>query len=251
MKTSRITITLLLLQIVAVMGLRAQTPDLEVDGNLMGWYYQIGSFRLSDRFSLSDEIHVRRAGVFKTWQQFLFRPSINYHLNEQAKATVGYTLIRTYPYGQWPVNGVDPENNVCGQFQLNSSMGKLKITHPLRLEERWIGRFMGNEDQISGYAHAARFRYRITGKILLSKKSDHWAMKFFSETWLNLSAFHLPVGFNQQWLAAAIDYRPVPSTTLELGLLNQWLNRGNSRFENNLAIQLGCILNFDFRRKKE
>ncbi|HHG86385.1 MAG TPA: DUF2490 domain-containing protein [Bacteroidetes bacterium] len=254
MKFLRFISALLLLLIVKPGASCAQASGWDIDPNVNGWFSYVGKYRLHDRFGLYNELHFRRTHVVTGWQQYLFRPGFDYFANPNLKLTVGMTVIRSHPYGKWPAPRVIPEQNVWVQALLKQKVKRLTISHRYRLEERWIGvaHATGNEVLIAGYAHASRFRYRLTFKVPLGKVSgkNRLALTVFSESWLNLNAWHLPVSFNQHWFSATLGYALSKDIGLQIGALHQWLFRGNgNRFESNPTLLAGFSWAPDFRRK--
>jgi len=137
-----------------------------VDSSFNTWWSNINKYNLNENWYLTSELHFRRANGINNWQQFILRPALNYKLNSTVDLTVGYSYIRSYPYGNQPIAIMTPENNVWEQVTLKHKSGKLNISHRYRFEQRFIGNTifspLTSEASINGYNYGQRFRYRLT-----------------------------------------------------------------------------------------
>lgn len=211
-----------------------------IDHSFDTWWSNINQYKINDNWYASSELHIRRANGVQDWQQFLFRPAINYKLNKQVEFAVGYTYVLSYPYGEQPITTRTPEHNVWEQVTLKQGFDKLKISHRYRLENRFIGTPTttdGINFSINGTTYAQRFRYRITASYPISEK---WFVKGFEEIWMNLNNNNfLPSSLNQNWLYGGFGYKFSDKINLEAGYMNQLIKKGdNVHFENNPTTQV-------------
>ncbi len=232
----------------------SQSQDRVVDSSNNGWYFYIGSFKLSDNFGLYSELHFRRANIISDPQQFLFRPGIDYFLNEHVVFTVGYTYILSYPYGEQPLPTEIPENNIWEQVLLKHAVGKVEFQHRYRFEQRWIGKPVpvNNDYEIDGTVFANRFRYRLTAKIPLftisEEKNTELFLAIFDEIWFHLNDNLSPRALDQNWIYAALGYQFNAQGNIQLGFLDQYLLKPDGvHVENNPTLQVGFFYNLDFR----
>jgi hypothetical protein len=145
-------LSIILLQIAFINAVKPQSPVIAHSTNW--WNALVGHYRFSDKWGLYDELHIRRANYLAEWQQFLFRPGINYFLNDNVTLTLGYTYIQSYPYGTQPLPTIIPENNVWQQVFVQQKIGKVALKHRYRFEERWSGNAVAlpaDEYKIDGY----------------------------------------------------------------------------------------------------
>ncbi len=225
----------------------------DIDQSVNGWYFMINDFKLTERWSIGSELHFRRAEVITSWQQFLFRPSINYKLTDHSIATVGYTYIRSYPYGEQPLPTTIPENNLWQQITLDHTAGKVGFSHRYRLEERFIGQAVATNNggyEIDGTQYRQRFRYRLTAKIPLYVDDAGIARFFlllFDEVWFNLEDNFLPNNFDQNWLYGALGFQFNPQGNVQVGMMDQYISKGDGiHYERNPTFQLALFYNLDF-----
>ncbi len=216
------------------------------------WNGIIGHYRLSDKWGLYDELHIRRANYLETWQQFLFRPGINYFLNDNVVFTLGYTYIQTYPYGSQPVPTVIPENNIWQQVILKHKKGKVSITHRYRWEERFIGKAILDTEKnnyiISGTNYTNRFRYRIIVGVPIK---NNWSFTFYDEVFISIDKKMQQFGFNQNWITGLINYKVSENLKISVGMMQQYFKKSDGiHYENNPTIQFGIGYKFDFRKNE-
>jgi hypothetical protein len=213
-----------------------------VDKNNNIWLSNINDYKINAKLSLSSELHIRRTEWLESWQQFLFRPAINYSVKPDVILTAGYTYITSNPYGKQALAVTTPENNFWEQVTLNHGVGKLKISHRYRLEHRFIGKtiFNGEGYEIKGTNYAQRFRYRATFALPLNEK---FSAEAFNEVWIVLADNFMPLALNQNWLYAGLKYKVNENTSVGLGYMNQLIKKGDGiHYESNPTIQFALFL---------
>ncbi|MCG8576524.1 MAG: DUF2490 domain-containing protein [Flavobacteriales bacterium] len=230
---------------------KVSAQDEQIDHNFNSWWSNINKYHLGAKTFLSSELHIRRTNGLDKWQQFLFRPAVNYKVNDHLVSTVGYTFIQTYPYGNQPIVAVTPEHNVWEQVTLKHNIKKVNLSHRFRMEHRFIGQETVDSNgqyRTNGFNYAQRFRYRFTGQFPLSKNQKVFG-KWFDEIWLNLSNSFMPRSLNQNWLYLGVGYRFSDIGNVQVGFMDQLIKKGDGvHYENNPTIQ--CSVSFELGRKK-
>ena len=247
MKKIRLFVTIVLT--IATSPLLAQT---EIYGDNDVWFLGLNSITLSEKWSLFNEIHLRRHQWLNQKEQFLLRPAVNYAFNDAVVATVGYTYIRTYPYGEYPLPISVPENNVWEQITLSHKITEqVSIAHRYRIEHRFIGDIQQNSNgasEIDGTRFTQRFRYRLTANFPIVRNEDDLARVYghvFDELWVNLRDELHVMNFDRNWLYLGIGYRFSPEARIEAAFLDQWINHPtNDRYEHNPTLQF--TVGYDF-----
>lgn len=248
----RITV---LFAITMMLGLSASAQHKEVTRSTNGWFMLMNQLRLNEGWSLSNELHIRRADVYERWQQFLLRPALNYHINPNVELSVGYTYIKNYPYGEQPVKMKAAENNIWQQLLLKQAIGKVGILHRYRLEERFVDRVRQVNDgqyEINGTDYRQRFRYRITANIPLLQFTEQKVLfaSVFDELWVNLENDFMLSSFNQNWFYAGLGYQFNKMGNLQAGYLNQVIHKGDGvHYEINPTISVALFYNFDMKQQ--
>ncbi|KAA1247012.1 DUF2490 domain-containing protein [Aquimarina sp. RZ0] len=202
------------------------------EDELGAWYMYFGTNQITDKLSIHTEAQFRFYEIATTFNQLLLRTGLNYHINDNAIATMGYGYINTDgSFADIPEEENTDEHRIFEQFILKNSIGKFKFEHRYRLEQRFISAQSDNFTE-----HRARYRLQLT--YVINKK---WFLNLYDEVFINLQE---PI-FGQNRLYGAIGYTFKPNLSIQLGYLkNHFTNRNFDR------LQLGVIFNTDFRKKK-
>ncbi|MEP6845427.1 MAG: DUF2490 domain-containing protein [Panacibacter sp.] len=195
--------------------------------NKIGWYSIFIMPKISDKISAQIEYQWRRSGIIKNWQQSLSGAGIMYKINDKLTIQTGYALLRTYPTGSTTLAAVPktfPEHRIYEQLTVKSPIGKAILSHRLRLEQRWIGKFdIINSNKPDSWVYLNRIRYMPRLDIPLSNK-------FYAEALDELAiGFGKNVGenvFDQNRFALMAGYKLNKYVRIEAGYLNQTLQLG-------------------------
>lgn len=230
------------------------------NGNL--WVSHWGDHRTAKHWSFHTEAHWRRADLGVNWQQLLLRPAINYHLNDQVMFTFGYSYYRNYPYGEYPIKYVNWEHQLWEQVQLTQPLGRLKIAHRFRLEQRYIATLTASpDDPLTGvfdkYTYQSRFRYRVWLTLPLGRAQVEpgvFSANFYDEVFLSFGDSQRLDYINQNRISALLGYQVNKPFSILAGYLFQNIQRpgaaaGADLVENNSTIHMVLVYNLDLRKK--
>ncbi|GAA4111896.1 hypothetical protein GCM10022393_09900 [Aquimarina addita] len=196
------------------------------------WYMYFGTNQISDKLSIHSEAQFRFYEMVNTFNQLLLRTGLNYHLNENAIATMGYGYINTDGTFE-DISGEENtnEHRLFEQFILKNILGKIKFEHRYRLEQRYIS------TQLDDFVeHRARYRLQLTYPL-----NNKWFLNVYDEVFINLQE---PI-FGQNRLYGAVGYLAKSNLSIQLGYLKNHFTGQN--FD---RLQLGIIFNTDFRKDK-
>ena len=149
--------------------------------------------------------------------QVLLRPALSYGLNEQASVWLGYAFVVTHPDGRPSFD----EHRYWQQFLYNfTPIHSLNIQSRTRLEQRHI------EDS-SDTGHKLRQMFRFTLPSHINPKLQ-WV--FYDEYFVNLNDtdYGAVRGFDQNRAFVGVNWAVNKQANLELGYLNQYVNRSNN-----------------------
>lgn len=210
------------------------------------WFLLLNKYELSDKISVGNETHLRFDDYFNDVQQFIIRPYLDLNFgNKDLVYSIGYSYIKTYPYGDFPLPAAKPENNVWEQITLNHKYGKLNVSHRYRLEQRFISNLVYNAQNDSfeteGNTYGNRFRYRITFKYDLS---DKIFINAFDELWIKSSKGFFDADYDRNWIYAGIGYNISPDASIQLAYLHQNIKNNSTRYEIHPGFQLTGSINF-------
>lgn len=228
------------------------------------WVSHWGDHRVLDRWSLHSEAHWRRAELGASAQQVLLRPAVNFHLNDQVMFTAGYSHYRNTPYGEHPARFANWEHNVYQQVQISRSIGRVRISDRLRLEQRFIARMRSESASegnavLDGYAYQNRLRFRLMASVPLGRDTDGkdgpFSLHVYDEVFLNFGDTHIPDHIQQNRVSALLGYRVNKPVQVMLGYLHQTIQRpgaaaGADLVEQNATLHLVVVCDLDLRKKK-
>jgi hypothetical protein len=197
------------------------------DKNNIAWFSTIVTPRITKKLSGHIEYQFRRVNWVSDWQQSLLRAGLNYKFHPQATGHIGYGWILTFPYGANTIASVPKtfqEHRIYEQLVVNSAVGKVALTHRLRLEQRWIGKLNTiASEKPDDWVYLNRIRYMLRADVPVTKKVYVAA---YDEIFIG---FGKNVGeniFDQNRISALIGYKFHSTFKLEAGFLNQSLQLG-------------------------
>lgn len=196
------------------------------------WYMYFGTNQVTDKLSIHTEAQFRFYEVTSTFNQLLLRTGLNYHISDNAIATLGYGYINTDgTFEDIPGEENSNEHRIFQQFILRNVVGKFKFEHRYRLEQRFISTQLDDFTE-----HRARYRLQVTYPL-----NEKWFLNVYDEVFVNLQE---PI-FGQNRLYGAIGYNVQNNFNVQLGYLKNHFTGIN--FD---RLQLGVIYNTDFRKSK-
>ena len=211
----------------------SQSNSILPDDYLGSWLMYFGTHHLNDKYSIHYETQLRNYEPINNFFQLLPRVGLNYKIDANSMITAGYAFIPTQTDfdGGWGNNMVT-ENRMWEQFILRNSIGKIKIRHRYRLEQRWVKN--GNNT-----SYKNRARYMLSLKIPLSKNKDFpLFLSIYDEIFINIS----DAPFNQNRLYGAIGYQMNDNANIQLGYLKHH-NTVSTEIQNLNRLQLAVFLN--------
>lgn len=217
----------------------------EIFGKPNVWFFQLTSYQLNKNWLVGNEIHARFDDYLRDPQQLLIRPFVSFHKREELKFSAGYTFITTYPYGAYPLSENLPEHNVWEQVELKQVLGKTKLIHRYRLEQRWIGNFVLNtenrEFEVNGYNFRNRFRYRFTAIVDLSEK---WFLHFFDELFIRSGQNLSQIDFDRNWFSAGAGYKLGNQINFQLAYMHHYAKITSDLYERHHTLLVSMVATF-------
>ncbi len=201
------------------------------------WYMYFGMNRVSERWSIHTEAQFRYFETSDNFNQLLLRTGGNYHINNNAIATLGYAFIETDPtFLESPSRANLKEHRIFQQFILTNKVWEFLFEHRYRLEQRFISQtnVLSNPEQdLSRTEHRAR--YRLQMMVPLTKTLF---LNFYDELFINLQD-NL---FDQNRLYGAFGIHITKNSSVQFGYLrNQFTDTVFNRW------QIGLFFNPDLR----
>lgn len=222
--------------------------------NLNCWLMYFGDHKVSDKWGVHLEMQVRRNDFLSNSQQLLLRPGLNYHLNGQVMATVGYAYIKTYPYGDFAVKSEFPEHRLWEQIQIKTPLAPFEWVSRFRLEQRFSNLPVRNATSGSYAPGDAVYtnRFRLLNRFSLPFKGKVIADKtlyasVYDEFMVNFGKKVAANVFDQNRLYLALGYKIPKAGKLEVGYMFQAIQKADGvKIERNHTLQLGFTSTVDF-----
>jgi hypothetical protein len=229
--------------------------------NTIGWYNYFGTFKVSEKFGIHTEYQWRRDNTISTWQQSLLRVGLNYNLNPRVVFRVGYAWIETFPYGEFPLNGLGrdfTEHRIFEMVQLAHKEGIVDFSHRFMLEQRFVGRYSSasktTEDE---FPLLHRMRYMVRLQIPLKGKEIKDKTPYvalYDELFIGFGENVNANVFDQNRIGVLLGYRFNKNLRLEGGYLTQTLQfgreiNGQNVFQTNSGLLLNAHFNFDLTKQ--
>ncbi len=222
-------------------------------GDVNSWFLLLNRFYLSEKFTLTNEIHERTGSFLSNQGTFILRPSIDYTLNDNVELSAGYSFVRSWPYAPYALPIARNEHNVWEQAMLKSHIGKVTIQHRFRFEHRWVddiksvNSITGPEYYLDGSTFANRFRYRFILSFDILKINNGRNSIFFNgfdELWINQSDNLMPNSFARNWIYTGLGYKFNKDFNIQLAHMHQYDAAGANNFISSSIIQLSVFKNF-------
>ena len=157
------------------------------------WYILSSSSKASEKLSIGLQTQVRFFELTSEIQQFKVRTGAKYRIMEGLSVGLGYAYFRNdFSY----LSDIPPsfdEHRIVEDIYLDHNLGKVKVDHRARLENRFIVN-NGNTD--------TRHWFRYMGK-LVYPFYDKWSADIYNEIWLNVGD---EPTFAQNWLGVGLSY---------------------------------------------
>jgi len=169
----------------------AQMKTKEVDTQSNSWFSINSTIRLSNKFGIIADAHVRRTDFIADPSFYFVRTGLNYWIKENITAVVGYGYMWVAPSKPlW--HHYAQEHRIYQQVQMSSKMGKIGLLNRIRNEQRWQQKIV-NDEFTNDYKFTDRVRYLLSMTIPVFKNphypslviSDELAIQFGKEVVYN------------------------------------------------------------------
>jgi hypothetical protein len=215
---------------IAVLALTLTLPFIgfSQDSNLGNWLIYIGNKKLNSKWNLHNEVQYRNYNIVGDLEQLLLRTGIGYNLSENNNILLGYGFILSENYIANTENKVSVnEHRVFQQYTTKQSVGKVKLSHRYRFEQRFV------EADFK-----LRFRYFLSLNIPLMKTESGNGplyLSAYNEIFLNSKS----AIFDRNRVYGGLGYNLNKNVRFELGYMNQF-------FENHSRDQINIITFVNF-----
>lgn len=199
-----------------------------IDFNNNLWLSYSGDHVVSGRWGLHFDGHWRRAELGTTWQQFLFRPGVNFALSRSVSLSGGYAYIKTYPYGDYRARTTVEEHRTHQQVVFRHAGQSASVQHRVRLEQRFV-RYP--DPQPRRWTYQNRVRYLIRADLPLAKAAGgrtSWYVPISNEVFIGIAPNYGARPFDQNRLTISIG-RALAAARVEVGYMKHFVGQRNGR----------------------
>lgn len=183
----------------------------QTDG-LGTWNVLSAKMTFNKRWSAFAEGQLRSQQVVHDFNYYEYKAGIGYNLPKTVSFLVAMGHYGTYqPDGDFKTPVINDEFRIWEQFVLENNIGRVKLEHRYRIEQRFTSQF--------GYRN--RFRYRINAIVPLNHaqiKPGTWYTSVFNEMFVTNENPY----FEQNRIFLGIGYQFNPNLTVLAGYLNRF-----------------------------
>jgi len=236
----------------------AQPANRKVVDQPLEWFAVTTNWKLNKRLTYMLEGQFRYVSGFQP-QQYQLRTALDIGVNGHLSIVpLGYVYTWNYKYGKQPVSVSNNEHRLWEQVSYKHHVGRLHISHRLRLEQRFIQvHALSQEGGLinEGYdMHQNRLRYRFMATVPLNHtrmQTGTYYVCAWDEAFLSRGdnvTFHEP---DQNRLFAGVGKQVTSKLTIQGGFLYQMLIKANGAMqENNIGVQLQLTYAVDLTLKE-
>lgn len=191
----------------------------------MLWLGYYSTINLNPKWSVNSDLQFRTRNEIKNYSQALIRTDVSRKLSDKFTATLGlahfrFFITNTRTRGEW---------RPWQEFKLQDELGNFKVTHRIRIEERY-NEVVENNINTGRYLFNFRFRYRIDLKFDLSKNKEN-AKKIVgiigNEVMINAGKEIIYNYFDQNRTYAGLNFELNNSISFQIQYMHFWQQASN------------------------
>jgi hypothetical protein len=214
-------------------------------------------YRIGEKLWYNGEYHIRtRNNFINEMNQLYIRLGLSYLLTYNFEITAGivtpfYWVDKNRFPENTPLDRVVPQFRFWQQFLFIQSVGRAKVYHQIRLEQRWRRDFV--VDSPVELTH--RFRYKLMAYVPLNSKElqkKTLFLSFYNEIFIQAGK---PVQLNfleDNRTFIGIGYIVNENVQLQTGYMKSFQQKSNGfDFEDRDILRISFYHNFDFYYKKK
>lgn len=225
-----------------------ELPEKIVNQNAQFWISTNNQFRVSERWALLNDIHIRRTDFLSTPNFYFLRFGTQYYIKPNVRVAGGYAHLWLTRQGDW--DDFLNENRIYQQFRISQRYEKLNALFRLRTEQRFFNNVVDGTSLNDDFmVHRTRFLISVGFPL---KPGGNTQFIVADEIHLNFGKNVVFNTFNQNRLTVGIKQKINQQWSFDLGymMVYQQLAAGNT-YNLNHTLRLFFYGSFDFRKNKK
>ncbi len=212
------------------------------------WQAYSGDYQVSGRWGIHFDGGWREMTA-SGWQQWLVRPGVNLALAPRTRLQVTYSHFKAHPAGiKWDTKSL-PEHRLHQQISYYSPLGRLRLEHRFRAEQRFFGPEFERKGLDSGWMQH-RLRYLAGLRVPLQRPNQTCAScyaRLYNEVMVRLRNAGVS-RFEQNRVFAGLGFRPASHWGIESGVFYQrFVPQLGADREHNLVLYTTVSTQLDLR----
>jgi hypothetical protein len=224
-------------------------PEKEINEQTQVWLSVNSTSRFTDRWGAVGDFHIRRNDFLRDPSFYFLRFGAHYWLTEAVAVTLGYAHNWVAPaHEEW--NTWTQENRIYQQVQYATNVGKVRVLHRLRNEQRWqqevVDDALTGEDRFSD-----RVRYLVSLTIPVSGKPSVPSLVVSDEILVQFGPEIVANTFDQNRLFLGIKKGLGRTWSFDLGYMLVYQEKASGyQYDLNHTLRWFFYFNPDFRKIK-
>lgn len=234
----------------------AKSQNRQTVSQASSWTGLFSMVKWHEKWAVSNEFQWRTHDVVKNKQQLIARTSINFFSHKRMMFSLGYAVIKTYPYGKFPASFAFQEHRLWQGMEIKDQFNRFFINHRFRVEQRWVEAKTLTLDSTFARAdwnYFNRIRYRFMVSLPLNKQMIEKGALFLNasdEIFINFGKNINQNIFDQNRVFLGLGYQLLSNANILFGYLHQIASKADAiRFESNHTLVLYFRYNFDLSKK--
>lgn len=219
-----------------------------VNQNAQFWISTNNQFRISERWALLNDIHIRRTDFVSEPNFYFLRFGAQYYIKPHLRVAGGYAHLWLTTQGNW--DAFQNENRIYQQFSISQRYDKLNALFRLRTEQRFFNNVVDGSSLNDDFmVHRTRFLISVGFPL---KPGGNTQLIVADEIHLNFGKNVVFNTFNQNRLTVGIKQKINQKWSFDFGymMVYQQLAAGNT-YNLNHTLRLFFYGSFDFRKNKK
>jgi hypothetical protein len=228
-------------------GQNVKNKDVTVQSQ--SWFACISSFKISDRWVLSADAHMRRNDFLARNSFVIVRGGIGYEIRPSLLGTFGYAHLWLSPsHANWST--IANENRIYQQALYSTKIGNVTVGQRVRNEQRWQD-IIVEDHKLDGLRFSNRVRYQLSCFIPISKNKSVPMLVVADEVLLQFGKDIVYNAFDQNRIFVGIRQSISKEWSYDFGYMQVYQQRASGyQYDQNHTLRLFFYYNKGFKEHK-